>query len=164
MYPVVEPAPKPSTVPAVAPCKQSPNAKQSTPAQQTTRILRTLAINIPPSAQKSQPPLSPTSPNSTKLDFNLPETPKAHPHSPITPPSTPPSHQPLTPEIKQKLRQLLNKYSQGLWAHALPLLFQEAFGYFWLSLLTNLLHLYWIKVLISLKTWHAFDRHAFYHF
>uniref|UniRef100_A0A673G2V4 Tudor domain-containing protein 7A-like n=1 Tax=Sinocyclocheilus rhinocerous TaxID=307959 RepID=A0A673G2V4_9TELE len=111
-----------------SPCKQSPNAKQPTPAQQTTRILRTLAINIPPPAQKSQPPLSPTSPNSTKLDFNLPETPKAHPHSPITPPSTPPSHQPLTPEIKQKLRQLLNKYSQGLWAHALPQLFQEAFG------------------------------------
>uniref|UniRef100_A0A8C1HMH5 Tudor domain containing 7 a n=1 Tax=Cyprinus carpio carpio TaxID=630221 RepID=A0A8C1HMH5_CYPCA len=62
------------------------------------------------------------------LDFSFPETPKAHSHSPITPPSTPPSHQPLTPEIKQKLRQLLSKYSQGLWAHALPQLFQEAFG------------------------------------
>uniref|UniRef100_A0A8C1KA38 Tudor domain containing 7 a n=1 Tax=Cyprinus carpio TaxID=7962 RepID=A0A8C1KA38_CYPCA len=111
-----------------SPFKQSPNAKQPTPAQQTTRILRTLAINIPPSAQKSKPPLSPTSPNSTKLDFSFPETPKAHSHSPITPPSTPPSHQPLTPEIKQKLRQLLSKYSQGLWAHALPQLFQEAFG------------------------------------
>uniref|UniRef100_A0A9J8CJB6 Tudor domain containing 7 a n=1 Tax=Cyprinus carpio carpio TaxID=630221 RepID=A0A9J8CJB6_CYPCA len=128
VYPVLEPAPKPSTVPAVAPFKQSSNAKQPTPAQQTTRILRTLAINIPPSAQKSKPPLSPTSPNSTKLDFSFPETPKAHSHSPITPPSTPPSHQPLTPEIKQKLRQLLSKYSQGLWAHALPQLFQEAFG------------------------------------
>uniref|UniRef100_A0A8C2EKF8 Tudor domain containing 7 a n=1 Tax=Cyprinus carpio TaxID=7962 RepID=A0A8C2EKF8_CYPCA len=77
---------------------------------------------------KSQTPLSPTSPNSTKLDFTLPETPKAHPPLLITPPSTPPSHQPLTPEIKQKLRQLLNKYSHGLWAHALPQLFQEAFG------------------------------------
>uniref|UniRef100_A0A8C2GCP3 Tudor domain containing 7 a n=1 Tax=Cyprinus carpio TaxID=7962 RepID=A0A8C2GCP3_CYPCA len=126
VYPVLEPAPKPSTVPAVAPFKQSPNAKQPTPAQQTTRILRTLAINIPPSAQKSKPPLSPTSPNSTKLDFSFPETPNAHSHSPITPPSTPPSHQPLTPEIKQKLRQLLSKYSQGLWAHALPQLFQES--------------------------------------
>uniref|UniRef100_A0A671RIF5 Tudor domain-containing protein 7A-like n=1 Tax=Sinocyclocheilus anshuiensis TaxID=1608454 RepID=A0A671RIF5_9TELE len=109
VYPVLEPAPKPRTVPAVSPCK-------------------TLAINIPPSAQKSLTPLSPTSPNSTKLDFTLPETPKAHPPLLITPPSTPPSHQPLTPEIKQKLRQLLNKYSHGLWAHALPQLFQEAFG------------------------------------
>uniref|UniRef100_A0A8C1MA05 Tudor domain containing 7 a n=1 Tax=Cyprinus carpio TaxID=7962 RepID=A0A8C1MA05_CYPCA len=109
VYPVSEPAQKPSTVPAVSLCK-------------------TLAINIPPSAQKSQTPLSPTSPNSTKLDFTLPETPKAHPPLLITPPSTPPSHQPLTPEIKQKLRQLLNKYSHGLWAHALPQLFQEAFG------------------------------------
>uniref|UniRef100_A0A672S1I7 Tudor domain-containing protein 7A-like n=1 Tax=Sinocyclocheilus grahami TaxID=75366 RepID=A0A672S1I7_SINGR len=62
------------------------------------------------------------------LDFTLPETPKAHPPLLITPPSTPPSHQLLTPEIKQKLRQLLNKYSHGLWAHALPQLFQEAFG------------------------------------
>uniref|UniRef100_A0A8C1MEH7 Tudor domain containing 7 a n=1 Tax=Cyprinus carpio TaxID=7962 RepID=A0A8C1MEH7_CYPCA len=128
VYPVSEPAQKPSTVPAVSLCKRSPNAKQPTPTQQTTRILRTLAINIPPSAQKSQTPLSPTSPNSTKLDFTLPETPKAHPPLLITPPSTPPSHQPLTPEIKQKLRQLLNKYSHGLWAHALPQLFQEAFG------------------------------------
>uniref|UniRef100_A0A8C2ELK8 Tudor domain containing 7 a n=1 Tax=Cyprinus carpio TaxID=7962 RepID=A0A8C2ELK8_CYPCA len=128
VYPVTEPAQKPSTVPAVSLCKRSPNAKQPTPTQQTTRILRTLAINIPPSAQKSQTPLSPTSPNSTKLDFTLPETPKAHPPLLITPPSTPPSHQPLTPEIKQKLRQLLNKYSHGLWAHALPQLFQEAFG------------------------------------
>ncbi|KAL0204087.1 hypothetical protein M9458_002105, partial [Cirrhinus mrigala] len=129
VYPVLEPVPKPSTVPAVSPCKHaSPNAKQPTPAQQTTRTLRTLAINIPTSAQKSHTPLSPTSPTSTKLDFTLPESPKAHPHSLITPPSTPPSHQPLTPEIKQKLRQLLNKYSQGLWAHALPQLFQEAFG------------------------------------
>ncbi|RXN04874.1 tudor domain-containing 7A-like protein [Labeo rohita] len=130
VYPVLEPVPKPSTVPAVSPCKHaSPNAKQPTPAQQTTRTLRTLAINIPTLAQKSHMPLSPTSPTSTKLDFTLPETPKAHPHSLITPPSTPPSHQPLTPEIKQKLRQLLNKYSQGLWAHALPQLFQEAFGF-----------------------------------
>ncbi|KAK9980696.1 hypothetical protein ABG768_000287 [Culter alburnus] len=131
VYPVLDPAPKPSTVPAVDPCKQSPNTaswKQPTPAQQTTRILRTLAINIPPSTQKSQTLLSPTSPNSTMMDFTLPETPKAQPNALITPPSTPPSHQPLTPEIKQKLRQLLNKYSQGLWAHALPQLFQEAFG------------------------------------
>ncbi|XP_043097426.1 tudor domain-containing protein 7A isoform X2 [Puntigrus tetrazona] len=128
VYPVLDAAPKPSTIAALAPRKQSPKAKQPTPTQQTTHILKTLAINIPPPGQKSQPPLSPTSPNSTKLDFNLPETPKTYPHSPITPPSTPPSHQPLTPEIKQKLRQLLNKYSQGLWAHALPQLFQEAFG------------------------------------
>ncbi|XP_026122596.1 tudor domain-containing protein 7A-like [Carassius auratus] len=128
VYPFSEPAQKPSTVPALSPCKWSPNAKQPTPAQQTTRILRTLAINIPPSAQKSQTPLSPTSPNSTKLDFTLPEAPKAHPPLLITPPSTPPSHQPLTPEIKQKLRQLLSKYSHGLWAHALPQLFQDAFG------------------------------------
>ncbi|XDV14704.1 hypothetical protein PO909_014914 [Leuciscus waleckii] len=131
VYPVMDPAPKPSTVPSVAPRKQSPNTafrKQPTPAQQTTRNLRTLAINIPPSTQKSQAPLSPTSPNSTMLDLTLPETPKSHFNSLITPPSTPPSQKPLTPEIKQKLRQLLNKYSHGLWAHALPQLFPEAFG------------------------------------
>ncbi|KAG1927698.1 tudor domain-containing protein 7A [Pimephales promelas] len=131
VYPVLDPAPKPSTVSAVAPCKQSPNTaftKKSTPAQQTTRNLRTLAINIPSSTPKSQAPLSPTSPNSTMLDLSLPETPKAHSNSLITPPSTPPSQKLPIPAIKQKLRQLLNKYSNGLWAHALPQLFQEAFG------------------------------------
>ncbi|XP_051558217.1 tudor domain-containing protein 7A-like [Myxocyprinus asiaticus] len=131
VYPVLDPSPKPSTVPAVAPSKLSPNSailKPPSPAQQTTHILRTLAINIPP-VQKSQAPLSPMSPDSTTLHLPVPETPKPTTHTLITPPSTPPSHQPLTSEIKEKLRQLLNKYSQGLWAHALPQLFQEAFGH-----------------------------------
>lgn len=131
VYPVLEPVPKASPVPVKSPCKQSPNTallKQPTLTQKTTRTFRTLAINIPQSTPKPQTPLSPTSPNSTMIDFTLSETPKTQSLSPITPPSTPPAHQPLTTELKQKLRQLLNKYSQGLWAHGLPQLFQEAFG------------------------------------
>ncbi|XP_051993911.1 tudor domain-containing protein 7A-like [Xyrauchen texanus] len=131
VYPVSEPSPKPRTVPTVAPSKQPSNSatlKPPSPGPQTIHILSALAINVPHPAQKSQAPLSPMSPDSSTPHFPVPETPKPPTHSLITPPSTPPSDQPLNPEFKEKLRQLLNKYSQGLWAHALPQLFQEAFG------------------------------------
>uniref|UniRef100_A0A3B4ECD3 HTH OST-type domain-containing protein n=1 Tax=Pygocentrus nattereri TaxID=42514 RepID=A0A3B4ECD3_PYGNA len=65
--------------------------------------------------------------------FSLPDTPKSSLPSDslspslLTPPSTPPPVVPLSPAVKQKLRELLDKYSHGLWAHALPRLFQEAF-------------------------------------
>nr|XP_055061819.1 tudor domain-containing protein 7A [Misgurnus anguillicaudatus]XP_055061820.1 tudor domain-containing protein 7A [Misgurnus anguillicaudatus]XP_055061821.1 tudor domain-containing protein 7A [Misgurnus anguillicaudatus] len=125
VYPVLETSPK--SKPATSP--NTATFKQSTPAQQTVRSFRTLKIDIPPVAQESHSPLSPTSPNSTKLEFScIPETPKSSTSSLITPPTTPPPHQPLTLEIKQKLRQLLNKYSQGLWAHGVPQLFKDAFG------------------------------------
>uniref|UniRef100_A0AAR2JE35 Uncharacterized protein n=1 Tax=Pygocentrus nattereri TaxID=42514 RepID=A0AAR2JE35_PYGNA len=63
--------------------------------------------------------------------FSLPDTPKSSLPSDslspslLTPPSTPPPVVPLSPAVKQKLRELLDKYSHGLWAHALPRLFQE---------------------------------------
>uniref|UniRef100_A0A3B4EAP8 Uncharacterized protein n=1 Tax=Pygocentrus nattereri TaxID=42514 RepID=A0A3B4EAP8_PYGNA len=85
-------------------------------------------------------PQSPTSPTPKPLgprkqceSFSLPDTPKSSLPSDslspslLTPPSTPPPVVPLSPAVKQKLRELLDKYSHGLWAHALPRLFQEAF-------------------------------------
>ncbi|KAI7810816.1 tudor domain-containing protein 7A [Triplophysa rosa] len=121
VYSVLEPFPKAST-PLTA------RVKQPTPAQQTTHSLKTLSIDIPPLAQKPHPPLSPTSPNSSRLEFSLLETSSTSMHSLITPPTTPPFNQPLAPEIKQKLRQLLKTYCQGLWAHGVPQLFLDAFG------------------------------------
>ncbi|XP_061620255.1 tudor domain-containing protein 7B isoform X2 [Phyllopteryx taeniolatus] len=41
-----------------------------------------------------------------------------------SPPSSPAS---LSPELKLKLEELLRKYSSGLWAHALPKLFQDTY-------------------------------------
>ncbi|TRY85751.1 hypothetical protein DNTS_031927 [Danionella cerebrum] len=125
VYPVLEPAPKLNTV--QSPQKQTLNSTSSKP-QMSTHKLRTLTIDIPLSTQKSTSSLSPTSPNTIMLDFTPTKLQTTPSHSPLTPPSTPPSHQPLTPAVKQKLRQLLNKYSNGLWAHALPQLFQEVFG------------------------------------
>uniref|UniRef100_A0A8C7D2V0 Tudor domain-containing protein 7 n=1 Tax=Oncorhynchus kisutch TaxID=8019 RepID=A0A8C7D2V0_ONCKI len=50
---------------------------------------------------------------------------------PLTPPSTSPSHtaspSTLSPDLKQKLGELLVKYSNGLWAHALPKLYLDTY-------------------------------------
>ncbi|KAG9333569.1 hypothetical protein JZ751_011306, partial [Albula glossodonta] len=43
------------------------------------------------------------------------------------PPSLKPPAEALAPDVKLKLAELLGKYSSGLWAHALPKLFQEAY-------------------------------------
>ncbi|KAM4714532.1 tudor domain-containing protein 7B [Anableps anableps] len=42
-------------------------------------------------------------------------------------PSPPSSPAALSPDLKQKLEELLVKYSSGLWAHALPKLFQDTY-------------------------------------
>ncbi|TRY96523.1 hypothetical protein DNTS_014706 [Danionella cerebrum] len=44
-----------------------------------------------------------------------------------TSPSTPASPKALSPDLKQKLGELLLKYSSGLWAHALPKLYQDTY-------------------------------------
>uniref|UniRef100_A0AAY3ZZC6 Tudor domain-containing protein 7B n=1 Tax=Denticeps clupeoides TaxID=299321 RepID=A0AAY3ZZC6_9TELE len=50
------------------------------------------------------------------------------PHKPKTAiPSPPDSPSSLSPELKHKLGELLLKYSSGLWAHALPKLYQDTY-------------------------------------
>uniref|UniRef100_UPI003AAFA67D tudor domain-containing protein 7B n=1 Tax=Centroberyx gerrardi TaxID=166262 RepID=UPI003AAFA67D len=57
----------------------------------------------------------------------------SHPPPPQSPPSSSSSPSPpssptaLCPDLKQKLEELLVKYSNGLWAHALPKLFQDTY-------------------------------------
>uniref|UniRef100_A0A673Y5E8 Tudor domain containing 7 b n=1 Tax=Salmo trutta TaxID=8032 RepID=A0A673Y5E8_SALTR len=50
---------------------------------------------------------------------------------PLTPPSSSPSHpaspSTLSPDLKRKLGELLVKYSNGLWAHALPKLYLDTY-------------------------------------
>lgn len=70
-------------------------------------------------------PQSPTSPT-LKPPMRLLST-ESLTHSLPTPPATPTTL--LFQDVKDKVRELLNKYSHGLWAHALPRLFQEVFRY-----------------------------------
>lgn len=73
------------------------------------------------------PSTVPQSPTSQTRKPPMPLTPESLGHSLSTPPSTPPA--PLSQDVKDKVREILNKYSHGLWAHALPRLFQEVFRY-----------------------------------
>ncbi|XP_062865139.1 tudor domain-containing protein 7A isoform X2 [Trichomycterus rosablanca] len=86
----------------------------------------------PPVLQKpSKTPSKPIKPSITQspaFPFTKPMrpvTPESLSHSLPTPPSTPPPS--VSQDVKNKVRELLNKYSNGLWAHALPRLFQEVF-------------------------------------
>ncbi|KAJ8271252.1 hypothetical protein COCON_G00101110 [Conger conger] len=58
-----------------------------------------------------------------------PVLPPARPRAPglLPAPSLAPPRGSLAPELKQRLVQLLSRYTSGLWAHALPKLFQESY-------------------------------------
>ncbi|KAL7856275.1 hypothetical protein AOLI_G00198790 [Acnodon oligacanthus] len=123
VYPAKEATPKP-TVATLAPLK--PTVTLQTPPKSS--------VDGHSHAQSpTWPPLKPLSPVSVKLSASGEDTPKSSITSDslspslLTPPSTPPPVVPVSPAVKQKLRELLDKYSHGLWAHALPRLFQEAF-------------------------------------
>lgn len=101
----------------------------------------------PPSAlQKSfqVPSTSPQSPTSLTLKPQRPFTPESLGRSLPSPPATPPA--PLSQDVKDKVRELLIKYSHGLWAHALPRLFKEV--YRWGPRHLKMLHLHLFPVLI----------------
>uniref|UniRef100_A0A8D3CFL0 Tudor domain-containing protein 7B n=1 Tax=Scophthalmus maximus TaxID=52904 RepID=A0A8D3CFL0_SCOMX len=67
-----------------------------------------------PRTQPTHPPLHPSFAQTPPL-----------PLSPLqTPPSSPAT---LSPDLRLKLEELLVKYSNGLWAHALPKLFQDTY-------------------------------------
>ncbi|XP_057712155.1 tudor domain-containing protein 7B isoform X2 [Corythoichthys intestinalis] len=72
----------------------------------------------PKSTTPDKPPQSPVT---QRLPLKRSDT---HPSTSPSPPSSPTS---LSPELKSKLEELLLKYSSGLWAHALPKLFQDTY-------------------------------------
>uniref|UniRef100_A0A8K9V3D4 Tudor domain-containing protein 7 n=1 Tax=Oncorhynchus mykiss TaxID=8022 RepID=A0A8K9V3D4_ONCMY len=88
------------------PCSSNPKELLLYPAKEPTHT------------QTPSPP--PTSPPTTTMS-----------PLPLTPPSTSPSHtaspSTLSPDLKQKLGELLVKYSNGLWAHALPKLYLDTY-------------------------------------
>uniref|UniRef100_A0A7N6BCH4 Tudor domain-containing protein 7 n=1 Tax=Anabas testudineus TaxID=64144 RepID=A0A7N6BCH4_ANATE len=72
---------------------------------------------------KEQTTTSPPNTNLSRTGSRSPQSPLSSSSSPC-PPSSPAT---LSPDLKQKLEELLVKYSNGLWAHALPKLFQDTY-------------------------------------
>uniref|UniRef100_A0AAY4A2Q1 Tudor domain-containing protein 7B n=1 Tax=Denticeps clupeoides TaxID=299321 RepID=A0AAY4A2Q1_9TELE len=79
-----------------------------------------------PSSHDLSHPCSPSTVITPKQEMQSPVLHK--PHKPKTAiPSPPDSPSSLSPELKHKLGELLLKYSSGLWAHALPKLYQDTY-------------------------------------
>ncbi|XP_057192988.1 tudor domain-containing protein 7B isoform X2 [Triplophysa rosa] len=74
----------------------------------------------PTTASAATPPTQVTSPTHQKK----PQTQKP---SPISQPRSPATSEALPPDLKQRLGELILKYSSGLWAHALPKLYQDTY-------------------------------------
>uniref|UniRef100_A0A8C2CHE7 Tudor domain-containing protein 7B n=1 Tax=Cyprinus carpio TaxID=7962 RepID=A0A8C2CHE7_CYPCA len=93
------------------PCSTKPQELLLYPAKETSQITPHSAAT-PPTHDKSP------------FHHKKPQTQRS---SATSKSSTPASPRDLPPEVKQKLGELLLKYSSGLWAHALPKLYQDTY-------------------------------------
>ncbi|XP_042256412.1 tudor domain-containing protein 7B isoform X3 [Thunnus albacares] len=106
-------------------------AKEPTTASSPSLILNPNSTAAPsptsntPTDKPLQSPAQQRPPNThrTRSNSNPPQSPRSSSSSP-SPPSSPAT---LSPDLKLKLEELLVKYSNGLWAHALPKLFQDTY-------------------------------------
>ncbi|XP_030578444.1 tudor domain-containing protein 7B isoform X2 [Archocentrus centrarchus] len=102
-------------------------AKDQTTTSSSSPILKsnsTRTANMP-TDKPFQSPAQQRSP-STRLTRSGSRSSQSPPSSSSSP-SPPASPATLSPDLKQKLEELLVKYSSGLWAHALPKLFQDTY-------------------------------------
>lgn len=97
------------------PAKEQTNSSVSSP---------TLDSNSTTSPAETSP--AQKKPPRTPLDHSGSQSPRSPPSSSSSP-SPPSSPAALSPDLRQKLEELLLKYSSGLWAHALPKLFQDTY-------------------------------------
>uniref|UniRef100_A0A673LMT8 Tudor domain-containing protein 7B-like n=1 Tax=Sinocyclocheilus rhinocerous TaxID=307959 RepID=A0A673LMT8_9TELE len=93
------------------PCSSKPQEMLLYPAKETSQITPHSAAT-PPTHDKSP------------FHHKKPQTQRSFATSKS---STPASPKDLPPDVKQKLGELLLKYSSGLWAHALPKLYQDTY-------------------------------------
>uniref|UniRef100_A0A7N6FGY8 Tudor domain containing 7 b n=1 Tax=Anabas testudineus TaxID=64144 RepID=A0A7N6FGY8_ANATE len=106
-------------------------AKEQTTTSSPTSILNSnstsapvLTANTPTDKPLNSPAQQrPPNTNLSRTGSRSPQSPLSSSSSPC-PPSSPAT---LSPDLKQKLEELLVKYSNGLWAHALPKLFQDTY-------------------------------------
>ncbi|KAA0723685.1 Tudor domain-containing protein 7B [Triplophysa tibetana] len=93
------------------PCSSKPQELLLYPAK---------GISSPTPASAATPPKQVTSPSQQKKPQTQKPSPTSQPRSPAT-------SEALPPDIKHRLGELLLKYSSGLWAHALPKLYQDTY-------------------------------------
>ncbi|XP_068569664.1 tudor domain-containing protein 7B isoform X1 [Cebidichthys violaceus] len=108
-------------------------AKEQTTTSSPPPILNPNSTSAPvpnSNTPTDKPVLSPTqkSPPSTHLTHSGSCSPQTT-TSPSSSPSPPSSPATLSPDLKLKLEELLVKYPNGLWAHALPKLFQDTYKF-----------------------------------
>uniref|UniRef100_UPI003AAD656D tudor domain-containing protein 7A-like n=1 Tax=Centroberyx gerrardi TaxID=166262 RepID=UPI003AAD656D len=125
------PAPNPALAPRLPSCatrapsfSSPPNAKPILPADSTAS---TTTTTPPPSSLLLPSPsiLSPFSATPCLLSTSKsPFSPTSNP-APVSPSN--PSAVAVSADVRQKLKELLSKYSHGLWAHALPKLFMDTY-------------------------------------
>nr|XP_046236392.1 tudor domain-containing protein 7B [Scatophagus argus]XP_046236393.1 tudor domain-containing protein 7B [Scatophagus argus] len=106
-------------------------AKEQTPASSPSPSINPSSTCAPvptSNAPADKPSYSPAQqrPPSTHLTRSGSRSPQSPPSSSLSP-SPPSSPATLSPDLKLKLEELLVKYSNGLWAHALPKLFQDTY-------------------------------------
>ncbi|KAF7229828.1 tudor domain-containing protein 7B isoform X3 [Nothobranchius furzeri] len=106
------------------PAKEHPTSLSPSPFLNSDLITSAPATNPgpdKPSPQQRRP--------STPLTRSGSQSPQSPPCSSSSSSSPSPSSSPasLSPDLKQKLEKLLMKYSNGLWAHALPKLCQDTY-------------------------------------
>ncbi|XP_051922993.1 tudor domain-containing protein 7B isoform X2 [Hippocampus zosterae] len=105
-------------------CGSKPSELLLYPAKEQSTTTVPASAGAPPSTPPSdKPPQSPEHQKPQLKRSGSQPPPSESPPSPL--PRSPPA--PLGPELKQKLEELLQKYSSGLWAHALPKLFQDTY-------------------------------------
>uniref|UniRef100_A0A8D0A719 Tudor domain containing 7 b n=1 Tax=Sander lucioperca TaxID=283035 RepID=A0A8D0A719_SANLU len=103
-------------------------AKEQTTTSSPPPTLTPNATSAPtPTDKPVQSPVQqrPPSIHLTRSGSRSPQNPPSSSSSP-SPPSSPAT---LSPDLKLKLEELLVKYSNGLWAHALPKLFQDTYKF-----------------------------------
>ncbi|XP_018540393.1 tudor domain-containing protein 7B isoform X1 [Lates calcarifer] len=107
-----------------------PAKEQTTPSSPSPILTpNSTTVPAPTSNTSTDKPLHspaqqrPPAAHLTRSGSRSPRSPPSSSSSP-SPPSSPAT---LTPDLKLKLEELLVKYSNGLWAHALPKLFQDTY-------------------------------------
>uniref|UniRef100_A0A3Q2PR31 HTH OST-type domain-containing protein n=1 Tax=Fundulus heteroclitus TaxID=8078 RepID=A0A3Q2PR31_FUNHE len=94
--------------------------------EQTNASIPSQALNSSSSTSPALTSPAQKRPPSNRLARSGSQSPQSVPSSSSSP-SPPSSPAALSPDLKQKLEELLVKYSSGLWAHALPKLFQDTY-------------------------------------